>query len=701
MSRRKRGWLRLGLPVLVLFLAVVLVSAAPAATGLDPSDSGVYQVKHIFDVRSRSAIAATGAYIFEVGHDYVLVDATPAEANALQQQGFAVEKVTDETARQFAFPPSDAAYHDYGEMVVEIQQTAAVHPDLLKVFSLGNSFEGRAIWVGKVGQNVDVDTGKPEVLLTHHQHAREHLTVEQALYTMHMLVDEYASNARIKSLVDSRVVWIVFDMNPDGGEYDIASGTYRSWRKNRQPNAGSPYVGTDLNRNWGYQFACCGGSSGSPSSETYHGPAAFSAPEIQLVRDFVNSRVVDGKQRIRTAIDFHTYSELVLWPYGYTYADVPSDMTQDDHDVHVVMGRAMAQTNGYTPEQASDLYITDGSINDWLYGVHKIINYTFEMYPTSTASGGFYPPGSIIPRETARNREAILYLIEKADCPYAVIGEAAQYCATAPTPTATLPLVPPTPTATPYFPPPPAPPTATPVGPTPTATATSPASATPTRTATPFFPPPPESPTPTPTATGGPDQPTATPSPPPFFPPPLALLWYDDFDGAPTGWTTNPDGTDTATTGQWEVGVPEPTNSNGPKQLAALSRTQDLVTGRTAGTDAGSNDVDGGVTLVRSPEIVLPADFTTLTLSFSAYFAHGGNSSADDYLRVKAVGDGMALLYEELGAATNQDGVWTRHTADLSFLRGQTIRLQIECADNAGTSLVECGVDNVMIEGTP
>ncbi len=219
-------------------------------------------------------------------------------------------------------------------------------------------------------------------------------------------------------------------MNPDGGEYDIATGTYRSWRKNRQPNSGSSYVGTDLNRNWGYRWGCCGGSSGSTSSETYRGPASFSAPETTRVRDFVNSRIVDGQQQITVAIDFHTYSELILWPYGYTTTDIPADMTADDRNTMAAMGQAMAATNGYTPEQASDLYITDGTINDWLYGVHDILNYTFEMYPTSSAGGGFYPPDEVIPAQTARNRQAVLYLLDKAACPYSVIGKQAQYCDT-------------------------------------------------------------------------------------------------------------------------------------------------------------------------------------------------------------------------------------------------------------------------------
>lgn len=398
-----------------------------------PDETAVYWVDGVFDAAKRSKIAATGALILEVGHHYLLIEATPEEVGALKRLNLSPAPPTPEQAGLLAFPTADSAYHDYAEMTAVLNQAAADHPAIFSLFSLGLSYEGRTVWAGKISDNVASDESEPEVLLTHHQHAREHLTVEQALYTLRVLTDEYGATPRITDLVNSREIWIVFDMNPDGGEYDIATGSYRSWRKNRQPTPGSTSIGTDMNRNWDYRWGCCGGSSGTPSSETYRGPAAFSAPETQLVRDFVNGRVVGGRQQIVAAIDFHSYSELILWPYGYTSADVPADMTQDDHDVLVAMGQAMAATNGYTAEQASDLYVTDGSINDWLYGVHRILNYTFEMYPVSSTQGGFYPPDEVIPTETVRNRDAVLYLIDQAGCPYAVIGKGATYC----TPTAT------------------------------------------------------------------------------------------------------------------------------------------------------------------------------------------------------------------------------------------------------------------------
>jgi hypothetical protein len=173
---------------------------------------------------------------------------------------------------------------------------------------------------------------------------------------------------------------------------------------------------------------CCGGPSGSPSSSTYRGPSAFSAPETQAVRNFVNSRVVGGRQQIRVSIDLHTYSELILWPYGYTLNNTAPGLTADDRATFVTICETMAGTNGYTPEQASDLYIADGTYPHWAWGVHRIFAYTFEMYPRSS-SPGFYPPDEVIGREVTRNRAAVIYLLQQADCPYKVIGKQAQDCA--------------------------------------------------------------------------------------------------------------------------------------------------------------------------------------------------------------------------------------------------------------------------------
>ncbi|NJQ00531.1 M14 family metallopeptidase [Streptomyces zingiberis] len=381
-------------------------------------------------------LAGTGVSLDEVRDHSVVVSADAGQARKLRELGYDLDPLpapparrsADRPARTLDFPPADSGYHNYAEATAEINARVAAHSSIMSKRVIGKSYEGRDIVAVKISDNVGTDENEPEILFTHHQHAREHLTVEMALYLLREFGAGYGKDDRITRAVNGREIWIIPDLNPDGGEYDIATGSYRSWRKNRQPNSGSSAVGTDINRNWPYQWGCCGGSSSSPSSETYRGPSAGSTPEVKVVTDFVRSRVVGGKQQITAGIDFHTYSELVLWPYGYTYSDTASGLTQDDRDAFATVGRKMAASNGYTAQQSSDLYITDGSVNDWMWANQKIFSYTFEMYPRSASGGGFYPPDEVIERETGRNRDAVLQLVENADCMYRSIGKEAQYC---------------------------------------------------------------------------------------------------------------------------------------------------------------------------------------------------------------------------------------------------------------------------------
>nr|WP_229874690.1 M14 family metallopeptidase [Amycolatopsis deserti] len=310
------------------------------------------------------------------------------------------------------FPAGDEGYHTYAEVTTELQKAAANHPDIAVLSSVGKSFEGRELNLVKISDNAAADEGEPEVLFTCNQHAREHLTTEMCLHIVQRFTDGYASDPNIRSLVDDHVIWVIPNVNPDGAEYDISGADYKYWRKNRRPVDGDK-IGTDLNRNWGYKWGCCDGSSTRPASETYRGPSAFSEPETQAVSRFVDSRAAGGQQRIKTHIDFHTYSELVLWPFGHTEDDTGEGMTAEENARFRDVGQRMAATNGYKAQQSSDLYVTDGDVNDWMWGTHKILSFTFEMYPTGPFPG-FYPPDEDIARETTRNDAAVDILIREA-----------------------------------------------------------------------------------------------------------------------------------------------------------------------------------------------------------------------------------------------------------------------------------------------
>jgi subtilisin family serine protease len=181
-------------------------------------------------------------------------------------------------------------------------------------------------------------------------------------------------------------------------------------------------------------------------------------------------------------------------------------------------------------------------------------------------------------------------------------------------------------------------------------------------------------------------------------PPPSTTVFFDNFETS-LGWTTNPLGTDTAVTGQWERGDPEQTTSTITLQLGTtVSGVNDLVTARLAGASAGANDVDGGVTTSQSPAITLPST-GTLTLTFSWYLAHLNNATSADFFRVSVVNSsGTATqVFNQAGAAVNRAGAWATATVNLTGFAGQTIRLRVQAADADTASLIEAGVDDVRI----
>jgi hypothetical protein len=319
------------------------------------------------------------------------------------------------------FPVGYTEYHTYAGLCETLAAAAKAHPDIVRLLSIGHSTEGRTIWAMEIGTHLSDGTHPPGVLFDGLHHGLEHLSLEMPIAILGWLLDGYGRDPAITSLVQTRAVFIVFDVNPDGAAFDITGGRFMEWRKNRQPEPGGA-IGTDLNRNYADHWACCGLVSSNPASPYFAGSAPFSAPEAGAIRDFVLSRVFDGRQQIRAAITFHASGRLVMWPYGYTRTAIPSDMSADDHGVFVAMGTAMARLSGYLPEQASGLYVDSGTARDWYYGTQGIFAFTFEL------GTGTYQPSAAIATETARNRDAVLYLMGMADCPYRAIGKESAHC---------------------------------------------------------------------------------------------------------------------------------------------------------------------------------------------------------------------------------------------------------------------------------
>ena len=171
-------------------------------------------------------------------------------------------------------------YYTFAEIVGVIDQLRASYPNLVsQKTSIGQSVQGRDIWMFKVSDNPNVDEDEPEFRVDSLHHAREPQGMQTTIYFVSWLLEEYGSDPLATYLVDEREIYVVLCVNPDGYEYNrsIAPGGGGLWRKNRRNNGGGVF-GVDLNRNYPFQWAVAGSSS-NPDSDIYHGPSAASEPE--------------------------------------------------------------------------------------------------------------------------------------------------------------------------------------------------------------------------------------------------------------------------------------------------------------------------------------------------------------------------------------------------------------------------------------
>jgi hypothetical protein len=286
---------------------------------------------------------------------------------------------------------SMGGFFTYNEMKQILDSMALLYPNLITVKTALSplSIENRELWMVKISDNPNVDEAEPEVLYNSLHHAREAASLSQLIFYMWYILENYATNPDIQATVNSTEMYFVPCVNPDGYVYNQTTNPNGGgmWRKNRRNN-GSTF-GVDLNRNYGYFWGYDNvGSSNNPSSDTYRGTAGFSEPETQAMRNFCNART------FVTALNAHTYSNLLIYPWGY----LPSFYTPDsatfvNWGVHLTEDSRFLYGTG----DQTVAYVTNGDSDDWMYGEQGTKPKILSMTPEAgSASDGFWPAQSRI-----------------------------------------------------------------------------------------------------------------------------------------------------------------------------------------------------------------------------------------------------------------------------------------------------------------
>jgi carboxypeptidase T len=333
-----------------------------------------------------------GLDIWQVKPDYVVLRASEEQAARLRQMGYTTEEVveTENHLATFATADAIAAYHSAETLESDLRQLAESQPEIAELHEIGRSLEDRPIWALRIGERRG---SEHKLLFMGCHHAREWISVEVAYLLAEHLVTG-ANQAPVRDWLQRGEIWVAPMVNPDGHEFSRTQN--RLWRKNRRQNPDGS-IGVDPNRNYGYMWGTLDVNTSShvPRDETYVGPRAFSEPETQAVRNVV------ARELFRGVITYHSFSQLILYPWGYTNEPAPDAFAGlKMAEVAKRMAQLIQGVHGtvYTPEQSSQLYPTAGDTTDWTYGEYGIPSFTIELRPDSIAHGGFLlPPAQIQP----------------------------------------------------------------------------------------------------------------------------------------------------------------------------------------------------------------------------------------------------------------------------------------------------------------
>lgn len=284
-------------------------------------------------------------------------------------------------------------FYTFAEVLQKLQSYRQRYKNLVSApIQIGRSLEGRPIFAVKISDHPGLDEqDEPEVLFTALHHAREPESLSCLLYFMEHLLQGYGKVPEVTYLVDHRQLWFVPVVNPDGYVYNELTNPSGGglWRKNRRSNANGSY-GVDLNRNYGYMWGFDDfGSSSLGEDETYRGASAFSEPETQAIKNFVE------KHNFVTVLNYHSFHNALIFPWGYQNAPTPHQRIFRD------LSHYMTRLNHYLTGTSFQVlqYITNGEACDWMYGSSPLKDRTLAM--VTEAGGqldGFWPaPERIVP----------------------------------------------------------------------------------------------------------------------------------------------------------------------------------------------------------------------------------------------------------------------------------------------------------------
>lgn len=334
------------------------------------------------------------------------------------------EKMRSKAGKQYQTPEnftlgSMGGYHTNSEAMEDLDLMKIMYPELISVrqpiSETITTHECRQVYWVRISNNPEQLQEKPRVLYTALTHAREPASLQQMLYQMWYLLENYGTDPEVTYLVDNLEMYFVPVVNPDGYIYNYTTNPNGGGmhRKNMRVNAPGNY-GVDLNRNFGYMWGYDNsGSSPTSTSMTYRGPAPFSEPETQMLKQFAET------YNFKLALNNHTYSDLLIYPWGYKDELTPAP----DATIFNQFAKLLTRENNYTYGTVYETlnYHANGGSDDWFYGEQTTKDKVYAFTPEAgSPADGFWPAMHRIEDICAGHTGMNLYLARLA-LPYAEI----------------------------------------------------------------------------------------------------------------------------------------------------------------------------------------------------------------------------------------------------------------------------------------
>ncbi|XP_029523257.1 carboxypeptidase A2-like [Oncorhynchus nerka] len=290
--------------------------------------------------------------------------------------------MSERSSKSFNF----GAYHPLETIYSWMDGLVAAHPNLVTKEQIGTSYEGRPMYVLKFSTGGDK---RPAIWVDSGIHSREWVSQATGVWTANKIASDYGTDASLTSLLKTMDIYLLILANPDGYVHSHTSD--RMWRKTRSKNPGSMCRGVDPNRNWDAGFGGPGAST-NPCSDSYHGPSPHSEIEVKNVVNLVKNH-----GNFKSFISIHAYSQLLMYPYGYTCKDALHAAELDSVGRSAV--QKLSSLHGTTYKVGSIckiIYQASGGSIDWTYNLGIKYSFAFELRDTGRY-GFILPANQIIP----------------------------------------------------------------------------------------------------------------------------------------------------------------------------------------------------------------------------------------------------------------------------------------------------------------